>query len=71
MKLRIRESNKRFNEKSDWRTNPNRLNDVEDVFVNDIFVDRRGNKVKVVRVNDRDFTIVNLDTDVVSKIRKD
>jgi hypothetical protein len=71
VKLRIRESNERFNEKSDWRTNPNRLNDVEDVFVNDIFVDRRGNKVKVVRVNDRDFTIVNLDTDVVSKIRKD
>lgn len=71
MKLRIRESNERFNEKSDWRTNPNRLNDVEDVFVNDIFVDRRGNKVKVVRVNDRDFTIVNLDTDIVSRIRKD
>lgn len=58
-------------ETSDWRTNPNRLNDVEDVFVNDIFVDSRGNKVKIVKVNKDDFTVVNLDTDIVSKIRKD
>lgn len=60
-----------YEQSSDWRTNPNRLNDVEDVFVNDIFVDRRGNKVKVVRVNDRDFTIKNLNTDIISRIRKD
>ena len=58
-------------ETSDWRTNPNRLNDVEDVFVNDVFVDSRGNKVKIVKVNKDDFTVVNLDTDIVSKIRKD
>ena len=58
-------------ETSDWRTNPNRLNDVEDVFVNDVFVDNKGNKVKIVKVNKDDFTVVNLDTDIVSKIRKD
>ena len=58
-------------ESSDWRTNPNRLNDVEDVFVNDIFVDKRGNKVKVLKVNKDDFTIKNINTGVVSRIRKD
>lgn len=58
-------------ESSDWRTNPNRLNDVEDVFVNDTFVDKRGNKVKVLKVNEDDFTIKNIDTGVVSRIRKD
>ena len=58
-------------ETSDWRTNPNRLNDVEDVFVNDVFIDSRGNKVKVKKVNDTDFTILNMDTHVVSRMRKD
>ena len=58
-------------ESSDWRTNPNRLNDVEDVFVNDIFVDKRGNRVKVLKVNKEDFTIKNIDTGVISRIRKD
>ena len=58
-------------EASDWRTNPNRLNDVEDVFVNDVFIDSRGNKVKVKKVNDTDFTILNMDTHVVSRMRKD
>jgi len=56
-----------LSETSDWHTNPN----VEDVFVNDVFVDSRGNKVKIVKVNKDDFTVVNLDTDIVSKIRKD
>lgn len=60
-----------LSETSDWHTNPNRLNDVEDVFVNDVFVDSRGNKVKVKKVNDTDFTILNMDTHVVSRIRKD
>ena len=58
-------------ESSDWRTNPNRLNDVEDVFVNDIFVNKRGNRVKVLKVNKDDFTIKNIDTGVTSRIRKD
>jgi len=58
-------------ESGDWRTNPNRLNDVEEVFVNDIFADKRGNKVKVLKVNKDDFTIKNINTGVVSRIRKD
>lgn len=58
-------------ETSDWRTNSNRLNDVEDVFVNDIFVDSRGNKLQVKKINVKDFTVLNIDTGIISHIRKD
>lgn len=46
------------------------LNDVDDVFVNDIFVNSKGIRLKVKKVNSKDFTVLNLDTNIVSRIEK-